>query len=93
MSNILNHQLNNWRESLNQKYGNPEKTNYEYEEWRHGVKTMLFHFQEEIEEYRNKNRIELEKDTQRMLEINQNKISEKERNKENAPSKKRKFEN
>ena len=90
---ISENPLKKWRESLQEKYGNPENTScYEYEEWRHGMKNMLVSFQEEIEEQRKKNRDNYELDYQRFLQFSKN-----ERNKENVENKenpkKRKFEN
>lgn len=100
---ISENPLSKWRESLQRKYGNPEKTNYEYDEWRDGVKTMLVSFQEEIEELRRKNKEEYELDYQRFLQFSENKNVKNERNKENVENnennknkenpKKRKFEN
>jgi hypothetical protein len=65
--------LKNWRESLNEKYGNlkreKEHDNCDYEEWNQAMKNTLLLFQEEIEEERKKNRAEYELDSQRMAEI------------------------
>ena len=45
------------------------------------MKHLLFSFQREIEEQMKNNQIKIEKDFRTMLEISQNQISEKERNK------------
>ena len=93
MDYISENPLRKWRESLQEKYGNPENARcYEYEEWRHGMKTMLVSFQEEIEEQIKKNRENYILDYQKFLQF-----SEIKRNKENVENKentkKRKFEN
>jgi hypothetical protein len=85
--------LQKWRESIQEKYGNPQGVpayNYEYQEWRERMKNMLASFQEEIEDRIRKTKEEYELDYQRFLQFSK----EKERNKENVENpKKRKFEN
>ncbi len=87
---------NHWRESLQEKYGNPERNDcYEYQEWRDGMKDLLLSFQREIEEKRIKNYIECEKDYQTLLGFSKNKKKEIERKNQNPEKenlKKRKFE-
>jgi len=96
--------LQKWRESLQEKYGNPERSttyNYEYQEWRDGMKNMLASFQEEIEIRIRKTKEEYELDYQKIIKIQKQQIvyenDEKHKhtkhfgNLENP--KKRKFEN
>jgi len=88
--------LQKWRESLQQKYGNPERSttyNYEYQEWRDGMKNMLASFQEEIEIQIRRTKEEYELDYKRVLQFSKEKEknNEKVENKQNP--KKRKFEN
>jgi hypothetical protein len=78
--------LQKWRESLQQKYGNPERPipyNYEYQEWRERMKNMLASFQEEIEIQIRRTKEEYELDYQKVLQFSK----EKERNKENVENK------
>lgn len=97
MDCISENPLSKWRESLQEKYGNRETPNYEYEEWKDGVKSMLLSFQEEIEEHRKRIKAEYEIDYQKYLQFSENKNVKNERNKENVENKenpkKRKFEN
>ena len=85
--------LQKWRESLQEKYGNPERPipyNYEYQEWRETMKNMLASFQEEIEDRIRRTKEEYELDYKRVLQFSK----EKEKNKEKVENpKKRKFEN